>query len=29
VPSGGASHQSQPWHAQILYEYNVKPEDLK
>jgi hypothetical protein len=22
-------YRSEPWHAQIFYEYNVKPEDLK
>ena len=29
VPRGDSSHSPQPEHAQIFYEYDVKPEDLK
>lgn len=29
VPHNDAAHHHEPWHAQIFYEYYVKPEDLK
>jgi hypothetical protein len=29
VPRSDGSYHQEPWHAQIFYEYNVKPEDLK
>ncbi|MBV9405129.1 MAG: hypothetical protein JO211_07275 [Acidobacteriaceae bacterium] len=28
VPRTDAAHESERWHIQIFYEYNVKPEDL-
>lgn len=29
VPRSDGSYHPEPWHAQIFYEYNVRPEDLK
>lgn len=29
VPIAGPDYRSQPWHARIFFEYNVKPEDLR
>jgi hypothetical protein len=29
VPRADAAYRPEPWHAQIFYEYNVKPQDLK